>query len=156
MRKADDRRVQPVTLGTLDQTATRGPRWRRRGRLSGAALVAAALVVVAGCASLPSVEGDPIPDMALIAGKWAGTMTPSSQGFRDLFYATIGADGSLTAVWGSSSAFGRIVLSNGHATYEMEPSVQEGTLRLYTEGGKRTLVFDDQWSPFRAEVTPQR
>jgi len=155
MQQADSR-VQIWNLEALGRAATRDPGRLRRSRFAGWALVAATLVVLAGCASLPSVQGDPITDISLIAGKWAGTMTPGSEGFREPFYATIGADGSLSATWGSSSGFGTVVISNGRATYEMEPSVHEGSLTLYAEGGKRTLVFDDQWSPFRAEVTPQR
>jgi hypothetical protein len=140
----------------LDRTTGCDVRGRTARRvLAGRALGAATLAVLAGCASFTPVAGAPITSIALIAGKWAGTMSPGSQGFREPFYLTIGTDGTLMAAWGSNTAWGRVAIQNGHAAYEMHPSVYEGTLRLYDDGGKRTLVLDDLWSPFRAEVTPQ-
>jgi hypothetical protein len=63
-------------------------------RWLGRILLAATLVVVAGCASMPAVAGAPISDVGVIAGKWAGTMTPGDEPF----YLTITPGGTLTAV----------------------------------------------------------
>ena len=119
----------------------------------GFAAIAVALLV--GCASFQSVEGVPITGMSQIAGKWAGTMNPGSVGGEEPFYLTIGADGTLTAAWGANSGYGKVTIRNGRAKFDMEPNVREGPLRLYDSGGKRTLVLDDIWSSFRAQVTPQ-
>ena len=37
------------------------------------------LVGVVGCASMPGAPGTPIADTAVIAGKWAGTVTPGDE-----------------------------------------------------------------------------
>src|SRR5262245_5905904 len=118
----------------------------------GAAMVAA-LVMLAGCAALPSANGVPISDIDLIAGRWAGTITPGSE--DDRFYLTISPDHKLVASWGVNTAWGTVTLDSGRATFEMKPPILEGSIRLYTDGGSRTLVLDDLWATFRAQVTPQ-
>jgi hypothetical protein len=116
-------------------------------------LLTAALVVIAGCASIRATTGAPISDMSLIAGKWAGTIDRG--GSEDPFYLTINADGTLTAAWARDHAWGKVMLQSGKATFEMEPGVYEGTVTLYDDGGKRTLVLDDLWKSFRARVAPE-
>ena len=116
-------------------------------------LLTAALAVMTGCASLHTPTGAPISDMSLIAGKWAGTIDRG--GSEEPFYVTINPDGTLTAMWPTNYTSGRIMLQGGKATFEMEPGVYEGTVTLYDDGGKRTLVLDDLWKSFVARVTPQ-
>src|SRR5262245_40722982 len=67
MRHDDGGRVHPFSRRPRE--AAPGPEKHPGGRLGVAAVMAAALAVLAGCASFPSVEGDPIPDMSAIAGK---------------------------------------------------------------------------------------
>ena len=38
---------------------------------------------------------------------------------------------------------------------EMQPPVAEGTIRLYDDGGRRTLIMDGSLPSFTAQVTPQ-
>ena len=113
------------------------------------------VVVAVGCASLQPVSGVPINSMSQVAGKWSGTMSPGSLGGEEPFYLTIGADGSMIATWGPNNSYGKVTLRNGRAKFDLEPGVREGPLRLYDEGGKRSLVIEDIWSSFRAQVTPQ-
>ena len=127
----------------------------RLGGWRGSALLVVALVILAGCGSLKPARGVPITDINLIAGKWAGTMTPSPSG-EQAFYLTITPDRKLTAAWGGNTAWGTVTLQNGRATYNMEPPVYEGTITLYVDGDRRTLVMDDTWASFNAQVTPQR
>ncbi len=118
--------------------------------LSGSVL-AAMVAAVAGCASLPAAAGVPIADVGEIAGKWAGTVTPGDEPF----YLAITPGGALTATWGASMAWGTVTVHDGKATFEMQPALREGTVTLYTDGGTRRLVLDDQWGAFNARVTPQ-
>ena len=118
--------------------------------LSGSVL-AAMVAVVAGCASLPAAAGVPIADIGEIAGKWAGTVTPGDEPF----YLAITPGGALTATWGANMAWGTVTVRDGKGTFEMQPALREGTVTLYTDGGIRRLVLDDQWGSFNARVTPQ-
>jgi hypothetical protein len=120
-------------------------RWR------GGILLLAILVVVAGCASVEGVSGRPIVDVGVIAGEWAGTVTPG-----DLpFYATITPDGTLTAAWGANMAWGTVTTRDGQASFEMQPGPYEGSIRLYDHGGTRRLVLDDLWASFNAWAVPR-
>lgn len=114
------------------------------------------VMTLAGCAaSMQAARGAPITDINLLAGKWAGTMTPGSGG-QDAFYLTITPDRKLTAAWGPNTTWGTVTLKDGKATYQMEPLEYEGTMTLYLDGAKKTLVLDDTWLPFNARVTPQQ
>ena len=121
----------------------------------GCALLFVTLTILAGCASLPSASGAPITDIHQIAGKWAGTINPGHNGFKDPFYLTITPDGKLVAGWGVNTSWGTVTLRNGQATFEMQPPVAEGTIRLYDDGGRRTLIMDGSLPSFTAQVTPQ-
>ena len=124
--------------------------WRRTS-----GLLVVTLVIFAGCGSFKSAQGVPITDINLIAGKWAGTVTPAPSGEQG-FYLTITPDGKLTAAWGPNTAWGAVVIQNGRATYNMGPPVYEGTITLYVDGDRRRLVMDDTFASFNAEVTPQK
>ncbi len=117
----------------------------------GGVLLAATLAVAAGCASMQPEAGSPIADVGVIAGKWAGTTTPG-----DLpFYLTINPGGTLTAAWGSNMAWGTVTTRGGKASFEMQPSLYEGSIRLYEDGGTRRLVLNDLWASFNARVVPE-
>ena len=120
-------------------------RWWRRG-----ALLVATLAILAGCASLKPAGGTPITDISLIAGDWAGTMTQP----YEPFYLKITPDRKLVAAWGPNYAWGTVTLRNGQATFEMQPPLLEGTIRLYLDGDRRTLALDDRWASFNAQVRP--
>ena len=122
----------------------------------GSALLLAALTILAGCASLPSASGAPITDIDQIAGKWAGTINPGHNGFEDPFYLTIAPDGKLVAGWGVNTSWGTVTVRNGQATFEMQPPVAEGTIKLYLDGSTRTLIMDGVLPSFTAQMTPQR
>jgi hypothetical protein len=115
-----------------------------------------ALTILTGCASLSPPSGAPITDIDQIAGKWVGTINPGSNSFEDPFYLTIMPDGKLVAGWGINTSWGTVTIRNGQATFQMEPPIAEGSIRLYLDGGKRTLIMDAVTPSFTAQVTPQR
>jgi hypothetical protein len=130
-----------------------GSMWRCCWR--GCALLLVTLTILAGCASMPSASGAPITGIDQIAGKWAGTINPGHNGFADPFYLTITSDGKLVAGWGVNTSWGTVTIRNGQATFEMQPPISEGTIRLYLDGGRRTLFMDGVLPSFSAQVTPQ-
>ncbi len=115
-------------------------------------LLLVVLGLVAGCASMRQpVAGEPIADVGVIVGTWAGTVTPG-----DLpFYLTINPGGTLTAAWGANTAWGTVTSHDGQASFEMQPGAYGGSIRLYDEGGTRRLVLDDLWASFNAQVAPR-
>jgi hypothetical protein len=127
----------------------------RRCCWRGSALLLVTLTILAGCASLPAANGAPIINIDQLAGKWAGTINPGHDGFADPFYLTITPDGRLVAGWGVDTSWGTVTIRNGQATFEMQPPISEGTIRLYLDGGRRTLIMDGVLPSFSAQVTPQ-
>jgi hypothetical protein len=123
----------------------------RVARLVPGVLLIAILVGVAGCASIPGAAGAPIADAGVIVGKWAGTVTPGDEPF----YLTINPGGTLTAAWGPNMAWGTVTVRNGQATFEMQPGLYEGSIRLYDDGGTRQIVLDDLWLSFNARAVLQ-
>jgi hypothetical protein len=128
---------------------------RTKARGSTFALLGATLAIMTSCASLPSVAGEPITDIDQIVGKWAGTITPGHNSVREPFYLTIMPDGRLVAGWGIDTSWGTVTLRNGQATFAMKPPIAQGSIRLYVDDGKRTLVMDAVLPSFLAEVTPE-
>ena len=120
------------------------------------ALLLVTLITLAGCASLGPASGAPITGIDQLAGKWAGTISPGHNGFEDFFYLTITSDGKLVAGWGATTAWGTVTIRDGQATFEMQPPISEGTIRLYLDGGRRTLIMDGVLPSFTALVTPQQ
>ena len=114
------------------------------------------LTILTGCASLSPPSGAPITDIDQIAGKWVGTINPGYNSFEDPFYLTIMPDGKLVAGWGINTSWGTVTIRNGQATFQMEPPIAEGSIRLYLDGGKRTLIMDAVIPSFTAQVVPQR
>ena len=122
----------------------------------GSVLLAAAVVLLAGCASMRAVDGAPIDGTSAIAGTWTGTVTPGRWGLADPFNLTITPDGQLTATWDSNTVWGTVTVRNGRASFEMHPTLHEGSVRLYEDGGTRQLVLQDEWQFFVARVRPQK
>ena len=103
-----------------------------------------------------AVDGAPIDGTSAIAGTWTGTVTPGRWGLADPFNLTITPDGQLTATWDSNTAWGTVTVRNGRASFEMHPTLHEGSVRLYEDGGTRQLVLQDEWQFFVARVRPQK
>ena len=128
---------------------------RTTTRGSAFALLGAILAIMTACASLHSAAGAPITNIDQIVGKWGGTITPGHDSVREPFYLTITPDGRLVAEWGVDTSWGTVTLRNGQASFEMKPPIAQGSIRLYVDSGKRTLVMAAVLPSFLAEVTPQ-
>jgi hypothetical protein len=113
--------------------------------------LAVLLLLVQACAS--TTPSTPVTSIDQLAGKWKGTVTIGPR--VEFLYLTIGADRTLIAIWGSVTARGTVAVSGGQATYQMAPPIQEGTLKLYVDGGKRQLYMESMDSGFYATVTPE-
>src|SRR5207237_1570563 len=115
-------------------------------------LLAATIVFSAGCASMQAGRSAPIDGMSALAGTWTGTVTPGHWGVVDPFNLTITPDGQLTATWDSNTAWGTVTVEKGRASFEMSPSIFEGTILLYESGGKRELVLHDDVHSLEARL----
>jgi hypothetical protein len=122
-----------------------------------ASLLLAATLGLLGCASIQGATWSPIDGVSAVAGTWTGTVTPGHWAVADPFTITITPDGQLTAKWDSNTAWGKVTVANGRATFEMEPTIFEGTIRLFESGGgKRELVLDDEVQSLSARVVQQK
>jgi hypothetical protein len=73
----------------------------------------------------------------------------------DFLYLSIDPDRTLIAIWGSITARGTVAVAGGQATYQMAPPIQEGTLKLYVDQGKRQLYMESMSGGFYATVAPE-
>jgi len=114
----------------------------------------AATLILAGCASMQAATSAPIDGLSALAGTWTGTVTPGHWGVADPFNLTITPDGQLTATWDSNTAWGTVTVQDGRARFEMEPTLHEGSIRLYQGGRTRELVLEDDLQSLSARVVP--
>jgi hypothetical protein len=115
-----------------------------------ALLLASLPLVLQGCASSsPMLRVDNIDQ---IAGQWNGMVTIGQS--MNLITVTIKPDRSLTAIWGSITAQGTVTVSNGQASYQMGPPLQEGTFKLYAGTGS-TLYMESLDGVFYANLKRQ-
>jgi len=119
--------------------------------LSRFAVVALALIVLAGCAST-SATPTPVNSIELLVGKWQGTLD-QGLGAIQPFYLTINPDGTLVATWGINWNNGTVTVDKGVASYQMSPPPREGTFRYYATGAKPNLFMDDTFANFHAAMS---
>jgi hypothetical protein len=115
-----------------------------------AVLLVLATVALAGCASAPSA---PITDMRQIEGKWQGLITLGFGGPQERYYLTVKPDGGLVAQWGMNWQWGKVTLSGGSASFEMD-GLTNGTITYYEGPGGRSLVLNANFDAWSTNVTP--
>jgi hypothetical protein len=118
------------------------------------ALAAAGMLGAGGCASVMQ-QPDPVASVEQLSGKWQGLISFRGR-FDQPMYLTIAPDGRLFAVWGSIQAWGTATVEAGRARFQMSPPPLEGDLKLYGGGGQRTLVMQELWGSFIANLSPER
>lgn len=115
-----------------------------------ATFVLGALVLVAGCATVPSI---PLTDIRAIQGKWRGTITVG-MGTPQFYYLTVNPDSTIVAEWGSNWQWGTISLNGGRARFEIS-HLTSGTL-LYFSNVKegRVITMTPDFGGWYVYVTP--
>jgi hypothetical protein len=114
-------------------------------------MLAVLLLLAQACAS--ATPSTPVTSIDQLAGKWKGTVTIGPR--VEFLYLTISPDRTLIATWGSITARGTVTVAGGQATYQMAPPIQEGTLKLYVDGGKRQLYMESMNGAFYATLAPE-
>jgi len=113
-------------------------------------ILAVLLIILGGCAS--ATPPTPVTSIDPLVGKWKGTVNIGRR--VDFIYLTIEPDRTLIATWADITTRGTVTISGGQATYQMAPPPQEGTLKLYTDKGKRQLYMENLNGAFSAVVEP--
>ncbi|HET8529958.1 MAG TPA: hypothetical protein VFO08_02340, partial [Methylomirabilota bacterium] len=83
-------------------------------RALGAALLMGALLMPAGCASLPPARA--VTDVALIAGRWQGQIAFARSSYQ-LFYLTINPDATVVASWDGVTRYGKVTLEGARTRF---------------------------------------
>lgn len=113
------------------------------------ALALAVLVLVAGCASVPS---KPLTDIRAIEGKWRGTITVG-MGAPQFYYLTVNPDSTTVAEWGPNWQWGKITLGGGQARFEIS-HLTSGTLLYFDGPDGRVITMTPDFGGWYVYVTP--
>jgi uncharacterized protein YndB with AHSA1/START domain len=113
------------------------------------ALAVAALSLLAGCATVPSV---PLTDVRPIVGKWRGTISVG-MGAPQFYYLTVNPDASIVAEWGVNWQWGTITLDGGRARFELS-HLTSGTLLYFNDKGGRVITMTPDFGGWYVYVTP--
>src|SRR5262249_1547225 len=119
---------------------------KTQSTLSRFAIVALALIVLAGCISA-SATPTPVANLDPLVGKWSGTLD-QGLGAIQPFYLTINPNGTLVATWGINWNNGTVTVDKGVASYQMSPPPREGSFRYYPTGPKPNLFMADTFANF--------
>ena len=114
-----------------------------------AALLPVALVLLAGCASVPS---KPLTDIRAIEGRWRGTITVG-MGAPQFYYLTVNPDATIVAEWGPNWQWGTITLGGGQARFELS-HLTSGTLQYFDGPGGRSITMTPDFGGWYVYVTP--
>ena len=118
-------------------------------RAARGAAVLVALLLLAGCASVPS---KPLTDIRAIEGKWRGTITVG-MGPPQFYYLTVNSDATIVAAWGLNWQWGTITLSAGQARFELS-HLTSGTLQYFDGPGGRSITMTPDFGGWYVYVTP--
>lgn len=118
-------------------------------RLLGAALLLAAVVTPAGCASLPPART--VTDVALIAGRWQGQIAFARSSYQ-LFYLTINPDATMVASWDGVTRYGKVTLEGTRTRFTFY--IWSGTLDYLEGGGQRVILLKEDFGAWDAIVQP--
>jgi len=121
----------------------------RPGRALCAALLVAAALAPAGCASLPPARQ--VTDVNLIAGRWRGQIV-FGRGPYQLFYLTINPDGTLVASWDGATRWGKVTIEGGRTRFNFY--IWSGNLDYLEGGGDRVILLKEDFSHWDAIVRP--
>ena len=118
-------------------------------RALGAALLMAALLTPAGCASLPPARA--VTDVALIAGRWQGQIAFARSSYQ-LFYLTINPDATLVASWDGVTRYGKVSLEGARTRFTFY--IWSGSLDYLEGNGQRVILLKEDFGAWDAIVRP--
>jgi hypothetical protein len=118
-------------------------------RLLGAALLLAAVVTPAGCASLPPART--VTDVALIAGRWQGQIAFARSSYQ-LFYLTINPDATVVASWDGVTRYGKVTLEGTRTRFTFY--IWSGSLDYLEGNGERVILLKEDFGAWDAIVRP--
>ena len=118
-------------------------------RALGAALLAAALLTPAGCASLPPARA--VNNVALIAGRWQGQIAFARSSYQ-LFYLTINPDATLVASWDGVTRYGKVSLEGARTRFTFY--IWSGSLDYLEGNGERVILLKEDFGAWDAIVRP--
>ena len=113
------------------------------------ALLPVALVLLAGCASVPS---KPLTDIRAIEGRWRGTISVG-MGAPQFYYLTVNPDATIVAEWGPNWQWGTITLGGGQARFELS-HLTSGTLQYFDGKDGRVITMNPDFGGWYVYVTP--
>ena len=113
------------------------------------ALALAALVLLAGCATVPPV---PLTDVRPLVGKWRGTITVG-MGAPQFYYLTVNPDATIVAEWGPNWQWGKITLTGGQARFELS-HLTSGTLQYFDGTDGRVITMNPDFGGWYVYVRP--
>jgi hypothetical protein len=114
--------------------------------------VGLAVVVLAGCASVPPSR---VASVEELAGDWQGTITQGFNGPQQFYYLTIHPDGRMVAQWGPNWQWGKVTVNGGAATFEMS-NISRGPLNYYDGPKGRNITMEPQFGGWYVQVTPAK
>ncbi len=117
-----------------------------------AALTVMLSVQLAGCASSPDLQPKPVTSLQQLEGKWQGTITVGRD-VQQFYYLTIEPDGSMVAQWGRNWQWGKVTLTGGDPSFELQ-NISTGTLKYYEGPGGRSLALYPTFGGWSAQVKP--
>jgi hypothetical protein len=136
-----------MTKGAKEVTAMQAS-----NAISRAVWVVLAIVLFAGCASVPPTR---IASVGQLAGNWQGTITQGFNGPQQLYYLTIQPDGHMVAQWGPNWQWGNVTVKGGAATFEMS-DIASGPLNYYDGPKGRSITMEPTFGGWYVQVTPAK
>ena len=110
-----------------------------------------AAVLLAGCAPVPPPM--PVPSIQTIQGKWYGQIKFGGGPYQ-MLWLTVNPDAGLVMVWGSNTKWGKVLLYDGRARFDV--GTWSGTLNYYEGSEGRLLTMDADFNVFDARVKPDQ
>ena len=116
-----------------------------------AALVFAAVVVLAGCASGPPPRR--LQSIEPLVGKWQGTIAVG-RGSPTFYYLTVNPDASIVATWGANWQWGKITVNGSEgARFELD-HITSGTLLFYSGPSGNAIQMTPDFGGWYVWATP--
>jgi len=112
-------------------------------------------LLFAACATTAVPTTTPVTSLADLAGRWDGRITQGFNGPVFQYFLTIRPDGTLEATWGPNWQYGKITVSGGVATFEMNDA-SSGPIKYYDTPAGKSMTMEPTFGGWYVQVTPVR